>query len=104
MCEIGFKTHQNEQHQCGPRYDVVDTQIFFRNPPTHLWVKKCHSLTLKHKITTSANYSDCIGTGYTSHNKEMCLQRSDPSDPFSLNRFFMAETGQQLWHFFPAEG
>ena len=45
--------------------------------PTHPWVKKRYSLTLKHKIMTSANYTDSIGTGYTSLDNEMCLHITD---------------------------
>ena len=41
------------------------------------WVKKRHSLTLNTEITTSANYTDGIGTGYTSHDNEMCLHITD---------------------------
>ena len=47
--ETSFKALQNEEHQCGARYGVVDTQIF-SCLPTHLWVKKRHSLTLNTKV------------------------------------------------------
>ena len=57
-------------------YGVVDTQTFL-HPPTHPGVKKLHSLTLNTKITTSANYTDGIGTGYTSHDNEMCRHSKD---------------------------
>ena len=42
------KTCQDEHHQCGARSCVINTQIF-SHKPIHLWVKKCHSLTLKYK-------------------------------------------------------
>ena len=41
------------------------------------WVKKRHSLTLNTKIRTTSNYIDGIGTGYTSHDNEMCLHSKD---------------------------
>ena len=41
------------------------------------WVKKTSLVCFKHKITTSANYMDGIGTGYTSHDNEMCLHITD---------------------------
>ena len=70
--ETGSKTRQNEQRQCRVQCSVVDTKIF-SCPITHPWVKKHHSLTFKHKIRSSANNTDGIGTGYTSHDKEICL-------------------------------
>ncbi len=66
------KTRQDEQCQCGARFGVIKTQIFFA--PTHPPVgQKTSLVNFKHKITTSANYTDGIGTGYTSHDNEMCL-------------------------------
>ena len=41
------------------------------------WVKKTSLVCFKHKITTSANYMDGIGTGYKSHDNEMCLHIKD---------------------------
>ena len=42
--------------------------------PTHPPVgQKTSLVNFKHKITTSANYTDGIGTGYTFHDNEMCL-------------------------------
>ena len=35
--------------------------------------QKTSLVNFKHKITTSANYTDGIGTRYTSHDKEICL-------------------------------
>ena len=66
------KTHQDEQRQCGAQSGVIDKQIFFatNHPPMG---QKTSLVNFKHKITTSANYTDGIGTGYTSHDKEMCL-------------------------------
>ena len=46
--------------------------------PTHPPVgQKTSLVNFKHKITTSANYTDGIGTGYTSHDNEMCLHITD---------------------------
>ena len=60
----------------------------FQNPPT---LVQCHRhkdffvtsrppmgqerslVNFKHKVMTSANFTDGIGTGYTSHDKEICL-------------------------------
>ena len=58
----------------------------------------------KHKITTSANYTDVIGTGYTSHDKELCLHY------FKINQlnsylFWCRDTGGGVkkWWFFPPQ-
>ena len=59
-------------------------------PPTHPWVKKRHLLT--HKITASANYTDCIGTGYMSHNKEICLHGKRLKNNFKINQSAQACT------------
>ena len=72
MWETGPKSRQNGRRQCGVQSCVVDTQIFCQ-PPTHPQVKKRHLLTFKHKIRTSANNTDGNGTGYMSHNREICL-------------------------------
>ena len=54
------------------------------------WVKKRHSLTLNTKIRTTSNYTDGIGTGYTSHDNEMCLHSKDLKTTLkSIN---------QIWH------
>ena len=49
------------------------THIFFvpTHPPTR--GSKTSLVYFKHKVTTSANYTDGIGTGYMSHDKELCL-------------------------------
>ena len=67
MWETGFKTHQSEQHQFGAQYSVINFFVSTHPPTTSL-------VNFKHKITTTANYTDGFGTGYMSHNKEMCLQ------------------------------
>ena len=72
-----FKTGQNKQRQWA-QSGVINTQIFLCRP-THPWVKK-------HKITTSANYTDGIGTGYTSHNKELCLHGKRLKNYFKINQ------------------
>ena len=42
--------------------------------PTHTPVgQKTSLINFKHKIMSPANYTDSIGTGYTSHANEMCL-------------------------------
>ena len=69
------KTRQDEQPQCGARSGVIDTddtQIFSCLPYKPMG-QKTSLVNFKHKITTSANYTDGIGTGYTSHEKEICL-------------------------------
>ena len=63
MWENGSKTRQNKWLQFGAQSSVVDIQIFSQRGV----------IKFKHKITTSASYMDSIGTGYTSHNKEICL-------------------------------
>ena len=54
----------------GAQSGVNDTQILLL-PPTR--GSKTSIVNFKHKIMTSANYTDGIGTGYTSHDKELCL-------------------------------
>ena len=83
--ETGSKTRQNEQRQCRVQCSVVDTKIF-SCPITHPWVKKHHSLTFKHKIRSSANNTDGIGTGYTSHDKELCLNFKRLINYFKINK------------------
>ena len=57
----------------GAQSGNIDTQIFF--VPTHPPVgQKMSLVNFKHKIATSANYTDSIGTGYKSHDKELCLK------------------------------
>ena len=43
-------------------------------------------VNFKHKITTSANYTDGIGTGYTSHDKEICLHGKRLKNNFKINQ------------------
>ena len=57
----------------------------FLHPPTHLWVKKCHLLTLNTNYTL-AKYRDGIGTGYTSHDKEICLHGKRLENNFKINQ------------------
>ena len=50
----------------------------FQSPPKKNGISGTQSgvmslVNFKHKITTSANYTDGIGRGYTSHDKELCL-------------------------------
>ena len=42
-------------------------------PCSHMVGRKTSLVTFKNKTTTSASYADDIGTGYTSHGKEICL-------------------------------
>ena len=51
------------------------TEFFRTHPPTV--GQKTSLVNFKHKITTSANYMDGIGTGYMSHDNEMCLHITD---------------------------
>ena len=86
--ETGFKARQNEQHQCGAQYGVV-THTFFSRPPTHPPVgQKMSLLNFKHKIMTSANYMDGIGTRYEymSHDKEMYLHSKRFKNYFKINQ------------------
>ena len=65
--KVVFKAHQNEQGQWGPVRCHRRTDLF---TPTHPPpVQKMSFINFKHKITTSANYADSIGTGYMSHDK-----------------------------------
>ena len=68
---------------------VSSTHRFFCACPVsaHLWVKKCHLLTFVNtKITTSANYTDDIGKGYTSHDKEICLHGKRLKNNLKINQ------------------
>ena len=65
------KNRQDKQRQCGAWSGVFDTQIFWDCPPPV--GQKTSLVNFKHKITPSANYTDGIGTRYTSHDKEICL-------------------------------
>ena len=56
----------------GAQSSVSDTQFIFATTHSPLG-QKTSLVNFKHKITTSANYTDGIGTGYTSHEKEICL-------------------------------
>ena len=74
------KTRQDQQRQCGPGSVSSTHRIFFA--PTHPPKgQKTSLVNFKHKITTSANYTDGIGTGYTSHDNEMCLHITDLKKP-----------------------
>ena len=62
-----LKNPQNEQRQCGAWRCCQHTDFF---APAHPPVgQKMSLVNFKHKITTSANYTDSIGTGYMSHDK-----------------------------------
>ena len=56
-------TCQNEWHQCGAQSGVVKHR-FFLHPPTHPVGQKTSLVNFKH-------YTDGIGTGYMSHDKEI---------------------------------
>ena len=64
---------------------VWSTQRFFApaRPPVG---QKTSLVNFKHKINTSANYMDGIGTGCTSHNKEMCLHSKRLEYNFKINQ------------------
>ena len=63
---------------------VSSTPRFFRtHPPVG---QKTSLVNFKHKITTSANYTDGIGTGYTSHDNEMCLHSKRFKNYFKINQ------------------
>ena len=63
---------------------VMTTQIF-SCPPTHL--ASNNLLTIKTQITTSANYTDGIGTGNTCHDKKkyICTVK-DFKNYFKINQ------------------
>ena len=48
--------------------------------------EKTSLVNFKHKIMTSANYTGGIGTGYTSHDKELCLHRKRQKNYFKINQ------------------
>ena len=49
-------------------------------------IQKTSLVNFKHKNRTSANYTDGIGTGYTSHNKEICLHGKILKNNFKINQ------------------
>ena len=70
--ETGFK---NPPRQTASVWSLVRCQqhtdfFAYAHPPVG---KKTSLINFKHNTTTSANYMDGIGTGYTSHDKEICL-------------------------------
>ena len=78
MWETGFKNPSRR------RASVSLTHRFFRAcPPT--CGSKTSLVNCKHKITTSAKYMDCIGTGYMSLDKEICLHRKKLKNIFKIN-------------------
>ena len=62
---------------------VSTTHIFFALAHPHLG-QKTSLVNFKHKITTSTNYTDGIGTGYTSHDKEICLHGKRLKNNFKI--------------------
>ena len=58
------------------------TDFFRAHPPT--CGQKTLLVNFKHKITTSANYTD--GTGYTSHDKEIFLHGKRLKINFKINK------------------
>ena len=87
ILETGFLSPpkaQNERRQWGPVRCHRQTVFFASN---HLPVgQKTSLVNFKHKITTSANYTDSIGTGFTSHDKELCLQGKRLKNYFKINK------------------
>ena len=84
MQETDFKARQNERRQWGPVRCHRHTDFFV---PTHPPVgHKTSLISFKHKITTSANYKGGIGTGYTSHDKELCLHSKRLKNYFKINQ------------------
>ena len=72
MWETGFKNLPRREASVWSLVPCpLHTDIFCACPSTV--GKKMSLVNFKHKITTSANYTDGIVTGYTSHNKEICL-------------------------------
>ena len=64
----------------------------FKNPPTRtdFFAPTCGSkkslVNFKHKVMTSANYTDGTGTGYTSHDKEICLHGKRLENNFKITQ------------------
>ena len=72
-------------HACGkPAFFLLqlDANLIEEEPYNRLTQK----INLNHKITTSANYTDGIGTGYTSHNKEKSLPGKRLKNNFKINQ------------------
>ena len=64
------KPARMDRYECGARFGVIDTQFF---TPTNPWVKKTSLVNFKHKNYDFNYYTDSTGTGYMSHDKELCL-------------------------------
>ena len=79
-----FKARLNDRCQWGPVWCHQHIDFF---GPTHPPVgQKMSLVNFKHKITTSANYTDSIGTGYMSHDKELCLHGKRLKNYFKINQ------------------
>ena len=61
---------------------VLSIHRFFSRPPVG---QKTSLINFKHKIMTSANYTNGIGTGYASHDKEICLHCKRLKNNFKIN-------------------
>ena len=85
MLETGFKMPPSQTPSVwGPVRCHQHTDFF---PPAHSPIGQKRSLiNFKHKVTTPANYTDGIGTGYTYHNKEICLHVKRLTNNFKINQ------------------
>ena len=86
--KCGKPVFKNPQRQTASVWGPVQcrrhTDFFAHAHP--LLGQKTSLVNLNHKITTSANYTDGIGTGYTSHNKEICLHGKRLKNNFKINQ------------------
>ena len=69
--------------------------------------QKTSLVNFEHKIMTSANYTDGIVTGYTSHDKELCLHNKKllKNQSIKLDVYWCYDEtyrgGEKLWFFHP---
>ena len=86
--KCGKPVFKNPQRQTASVWGPVQcrrhTDFFAHAHP--LLGQKTSLVNLNHKITTSANYTDGIGTGYTSHNKEKSLPGKRLKNNFKINQ------------------
>ena len=80
-----FKACQNKRHSVWGLVQCHPHTVFFAptDPPLG---KKMSLVNFKRKITTSANYRDSIGTGYMSHDKELCLHGKRLKNYININQ------------------
>ena len=86
MWETGSKPAKTN-NVSGPSPVSSTHRFFCADPPTQSPMgQKMSTINFKHKITTSANYTDGIGTGYTSHDKDLWLHGKRLKNYFEINQ------------------